>query len=109
MSETDATDVERLRDFLCSGYCVNPDAADRPDEELQAVIDGAKKWIAGRRWSWKIVAVNYLRDGRFHAGRYREAKELERLVALHLQDKSATLSAADKQTGKKPERQVDGK
>jgi hypothetical protein len=37
------------------------------DESLQAVIDGAKEWIAGRRWSWTIVACNYLRDGRYHA------------------------------------------
>lgn len=37
------------------------------DESLQAVIDGAKEWIGGRRLSWNAVACNYLRDGRYHA------------------------------------------
>lgn len=36
------------------------------DEELQGIIDGAKKWIAGRRSSWKIVTANSLRDGYYH-------------------------------------------
>ena len=55
------TDVEILRDRL--------GLADTrmTDEALQAVIDGAKAWIRGRRYSWVVVASNYLRDGRYHA------------------------------------------
>lgn len=41
--------------------------AERPNVELQAAIDGAKAWIDGRRWSWNIVAANFLLDGRYHA------------------------------------------
>lgn len=40
---------------------------DTSDEELQRVIDGAKKWIGGLRLSWTVVACHYLKDGRFHA------------------------------------------
>jgi hypothetical protein len=60
VGQSDATDIERLRVFA-------RDIAGCSDEELQAAIDGAKAWIRGRRWSWLVVASNYLRDGEFHA------------------------------------------
>jgi hypothetical protein len=42
------------------------DEARLDDGYLQDVVDGARDWIRGRRWSWKIVATNYLLDGRYH-------------------------------------------
>lgn len=37
------------------------------DEALQLVADRAKRWVCGRRWSWTVVASNYLKDGYCHA------------------------------------------
>lgn len=54
-------DIQALREFL------GADAERWTDAELQAAIDTAKQWIGGRRWSWKAVATNVLRDGRPHA------------------------------------------
>lgn len=56
-------EIEALR----SHFLFPKSHAHLDDESLQAVIDGAKEWISGRRWSWIIVACNYLKDGKFHA------------------------------------------
>lgn len=54
-------------EILRESYLFPESHAHLDDESLQAVIDGAKAWIAGRRWSWQVVACNYLKHGRFHA------------------------------------------
>jgi hypothetical protein len=62
----ESSEPDRLRETLRQrGMLAH---ADLDDESLQGVIDGAKDWIAGRRWSWNVVASNYLKDGRYHAG-----------------------------------------
>jgi hypothetical protein len=67
-SVDERSDPATLRDFMgLPGFNYEP-PADVSDERLQEVIDGAKAWIGGRRWSWTIVAANFLRDGRYHAG-----------------------------------------
>lgn len=62
--QADRSDAEALREYLDDmGYGYS----DLTDEELAAVAERAKAWVGGRRWSWKIVARNILRDGAPHA------------------------------------------
>jgi hypothetical protein len=37
------------------------------DDDLREALDGADRWIGGRRWSRFVVAANWLRDGEWHA------------------------------------------
>jgi hypothetical protein len=57
-------DVDRLRGWLERQHAPG---ADRSDEELREILEGAEEWIGGRRWSFTIVAANFLRDGVYHA------------------------------------------
>lgn len=63
MSSGHNTEVEDFR----SSFLFPSEHEHLSDESLQAIIDGAKEWIAGRRLSWTYVASRYLRDGRYHA------------------------------------------
>jgi hypothetical protein len=68
VGQSGGSELERFRAHLRT-YNNGQDAAhaELPDDVVQNAIDGAKNWIGGRRWSWLVVAANYLRDGRFHA------------------------------------------
>jgi hypothetical protein len=60
--------VDNLRDWLTRsrepGLAVQ---AHRSDDDLRRALEGAVEWIGGKRYSFTIVAANYLRDGNFHA------------------------------------------
>lgn len=53
-----------VRSLLASTSYDGPDPTDR---EIDDAIAAAERWIAGRRWSRIVVAVNVIRDGHPHA------------------------------------------
>lgn len=62
--------VDNLRNWLRHQRNSEPGYAlqgDRPDAELREALEGAVEWIGEKRYSFTIVAANYLRDGVFHA------------------------------------------
>lgn len=58
-------DVDKFRTMLAKQG--RPEATTMSDEDLQFVIDGAKQWVGRMRYSWKIVALNYILHGEYRS------------------------------------------
>jgi uncharacterized protein YecE (DUF72 family) len=58
-------DVETLRKAIPQWVGTNPDQY--TDAELAEIATNAKRWVGGRRYSWVIVACNYMRTGEYKA------------------------------------------